>query len=211
MIGGIRSLIRYTCPVKEVGTGYCPFSHTEQPKPPKSMPPEQLREEFPELYCRYWNQVYAFFRRRYCSVLDSEDLAQETFIRAYRSFPSFDGRISLQAWLVTIMTRVWIDDIRKRTSQKRQRIDVPLGETFDEADSDPASDPEHHALEEEQRLLISEAIDTLPPKMRQCFLLWYQGMSGPEIALALEIKKGTVRSQIAHAIKAIRAAVKKKK
>ena len=64
------------------------------------------------------------------SLDDAEDLVQETFLRAWSRFQSFDGSGSFRNWLYVIATRLWLDEFRKR----RKRILLPM-------DGDP-SDPD---------------------------------------------------------------------
>ena len=71
------------------------------------------------------------------SLDDAEDLAQETFLRAWGKLKSFDGRGSFRNWLYVIATRLWLDEFRKR----RKRILLPIEGDPTDPDSPPQPDP----------------------------------------------------------------------
>ena len=86
---------------------------------------------------RYERMVFALLSRMLGHGPEVEDLAQETFVRAYRAFPEFDpqGPAKVSTWLLTIATRLALD------SRKRKRADeVPMSDV--EPPSDRPSNPE---------------------------------------------------------------------
>ena len=116
-----------------------------------------------------------------------EDLAQETFFRAFRALPRFDpdGRASLSTWLLTIASRLAIDEMRKRS--RRPTLEVV---------SDDVADRSH----EDDAIAVHQAIMSLTPESRLVVALrLVHGWSEREVAEALEIEPGTVKSRLSRA------------
>lgn len=136
-----------------------------------------------------------------------EDLAQETFLRAFRALPRFrgDGRASLGTWLVTIATRVALNELRRRPPHT-EPIDT-VTETvraIDAARSSESAVIERHASAQ----AIERAIADLPPAFRGAFLLReLHGLDYGEIAEVLEIDVGTVKSRLSRARARLRLAL----
>ena len=132
-----------------------------------------------------------------------EDLAQETFVRAYRAISTFgdDGRQHLSSWILTIATRLALDELRKRPL-----VTEPLGRAVDEL-------PSHRRADDDmERRLLWEAIETavrqLPPEYRAAFLLReVHGFDYESIADALNVDLGTVKSRLNRARSALRSAL----
>jgi len=130
-----------------------------------------------------------------------EDLAQETFLRAFRALPSFDrsaaGRLS--SWLLTIAARLALDELRQRR---------PLAARATR-DATPAAPPA--ASRPERRLvadIVARAVADLSPDHRAVILLReVHGFDYEEIAAALAISVGTVRSRLSRARAELRAAL----
>jgi RNA polymerase sigma-70 factor, ECF subfamily len=131
-----------------------------------------------------------------------EDLAQETFLRAFRGLHRFEGDVdrALGAWLVTIATRVGLNELRRK-APRLQALD-----TIEETLSTGRADPSMHG-----RLIgrgIDEAVRELPPNYRAAFLLReLHGFEYAEIARVLEIDLGTVKSRLSRARSRLREAL----
>ncbi len=136
-----------------------------------------------------------------------EDLAQETFLRAFRALPRFrgDGRASLATWLVTIATRVALNELRRRPPQTECLDTVAeSGRTSDAVRASEATVVERHASAQ----AIERAIADLPPAFRGAFLLReLHGLDYGEIASVLEIDVGTVKSRLSRARAKLRQAL----
>jgi RNA polymerase sigma-70 factor (ECF subfamily) len=131
-----------------------------------------------------------------------EDLAQETFVRAYRAFPDFDphGPAKVSTWLLTIATRLVLD-VRKR----RQIAAVPIVEGLEGTSS---STPESHLERHELGRAIARAAATLPDDQRAAFVLAeLHGLSTAEIATALEVPEATAKTRLFRAREKMRAAL----
>jgi len=160
------------------------------------------REAFDALVRRHQSAVITLARVLTSGRGDAEDLAQDVFVRAWRSIGTFRGDSTFRTWL----HRVAINVIR--TSQSRQgrlmRIFTARGrddESLDGARVGPAVDP---ASGEEpvdatlaRRQVIDRALATLPEELRVAVTLRdLQGLDYKEIAAALDVPIGTVESRI---------------
>ncbi len=131
-----------------------------------------------------------------------EDLAQETFLRVHRALPDFDpnGAARLSTWILTIATRLGIDELRRR-----RPVVVPLqaAEAIHAPDRADAV-----AVRNQQRSAIEAAVAALSADHRATFLLREaHGLEYDEIARALDIDLGTVKSRLSRAKDQLRAAL----
>lgn len=164
---------------------------------------------FAELVGRYQSLVYNVALRSAASAEDAADIAQETFLKAWRSLSAFRGECALSTWLCRITLSCACDFARA----KKRRAAAPLivtdadGEEFfvDVAVSDTSALPEDAALREEEIRAVREAIASLPEDQRVIVTMRDLGeMSYAEIAETLSLELGTVKSRLFRA----RAAVK---
>lgn len=118
---------------------------------------------------------------------EAEDAAQEAFVLAFRSLRSFRGQGRFYTWLYAIVVRVCLE--RKRSA--RWRSETPM----DSVPDAPASRPASGGCDE--RLLVESLLDRMTPPMRAALVLReLEGLEYEEIAQALRIPVGTVRSRL---------------
>jgi RNA polymerase sigma-70 factor (ECF subfamily) len=140
-------------------------------------------------------------------ILGDEDLAsdatQEAFLSAFRSITSFRGG-SFKAWLMRTVTNACYDELRR---QKR-RPSVPLepeSEDGEEMDSprwlaDPDMTPEQKAEADEVEHAIQHCLNNLPVEFKTVVIMAdIQGMDYSEVALAVRVPLGTIKSRLARA------------
>jgi RNA polymerase sigma-70 factor (ECF subfamily) len=122
---------------------------------------------------------------------DAEDVAQEAFLRAHRSFTSIRDRERFRAWLVRTTFRLALD--RRRGEQRRMhREDSAALETPQESAS-----MEDEALQGELRSKVADAIASLPEKLRLVMVLaGIEEQDVAEVARLLELPVGTVKSRL---------------
>jgi RNA polymerase sigma-70 factor (ECF subfamily) len=155
-----------------------------------------------DLVERYQRPVFALLSRmlhRRDLPPGVEDLAQETFLRVFRALPGYDrdGAAKLSTWILTIASNLAIDAIRRRR--------VPT-QPLDDA-HEPVGPGRSDAEAERLRLaeVLRRAIDDLSPEHRAAFLLReYHEFEYAEIASALAIDLGTVKSRLSRARAALR-------
>ena len=169
------------------------------------------RGEFDALVHRCHRHAYNVAFRLTGSHSDAEDLTQESFLRAYRFFDRYNRDMPFENWLYRIMSRVFIDELRKRPKLQTQSLDQPLflGDGSD-ADvlleiPDSAFDPEQLMLSESIEENLQQALNTLPDEFRIAVILSdIQGMCYEEIAETMNCSLGTVRSRLHRGRKQLR-------
>jgi RNA polymerase sigma-70 factor (ECF subfamily) len=127
-----------------------------------------------------------------------EDIAQEVFIRVYRSLPKFKFDASFFSWLYRITMNLCIDEIRKRKIRRVLSLDYLTEDTLEKSrkskDYAMASDS---VLAEEKRQVIQSALQRLTPEHREVLVLReYQDLSYIEIAETLGLRLEAVKSRI---------------
>jgi RNA polymerase sigma-70 factor, ECF subfamily len=162
-------------------------------------------EAFDGLVRRYQAQIVNLARAMTSSDADVEDLAQETFVRAWRAIATFRGQSTFKTWLYGIAINVIRTHRGRRARLRLVFWTAPKG-------ADPAVDPLERASADdgiESPLAMRDAIDralaTLPADMREAVVLRdVQGLDYREIADALGVPVGTVESRIFRARQRLR-------
>jgi RNA polymerase sigma-70 factor (ECF subfamily) len=129
------------------------------------------------------------------------DVAQEAFVRAFHSLPSFRGQSAFYTWLFRITVNVATDRHRQRGARARafgpERV---TEEEWARSTPDPGRGPDQEAARAEQRERIRRALDALPAKARTIIMLSdVEGLSYREIAEVLNCPIGTVMSRLHNA------------
>ena len=151
-------------------------------------------EAFEKLYDMYAQKVYNLALRMSKNPEDALDLSQEIFIRVYKSLVFFKGDSSFSTWLYSIASNACVDFTRRESKRKHDSIDDGVLQLPDLAT--PENEFEKKKLGED----IANAIDALPPNMREVIVLReINGLSYSEIADSLDIEEGTVKSRICRA------------
>ena len=151
---------------------------------------------------RYQRPVFALLGRMLLGRAEVEDLAQETFMRVFTALPRFDraGTAKLSTWILTIASRVALDQLARPAPAVRDPADLAAVPARAAVAADAGAD--RNAL----RRALEAAVAALPPAFRAAFLLReYHGLEDEEIARALDIELGTVRSRLARARTELRA------
>jgi RNA polymerase sigma-70 factor (ECF subfamily) len=156
---------------------------------------------FDALFERYKDYVYrvAFFVTRNSG--DAEEATQETFLGLLRALPRFkiEGPARFETWLY----KITVNRCRSRFRRKRPPS-ADWDELADELVAGVNGDPEHSALRREMRDAIWLAVDCLPDAQREVIALRYlSDLSYTEIAEALDINQGTVKSRLFYAHQAL--------
>lgn len=148
------------------------------------------REAYDELFAKYSGQVLHMLVRRCCGDEDqAKDIMQETFIKAFVNIEKFDTKYTFGQWIYTIARNLFIDHTRRKRSSMINEVDLdtPCGQP----------DPEQRVISRQNNRKIEEAISRLPQNYQDVFELRYmRDMSYEEIAVALSIPIGTVKTHI---------------
>ena len=160
------------------------------------------RAAFEPLVLENQKNVYNLALRMTGSEEDALDVSQEVFIKAYSSLGSFRGESRLGFWLYRLTYNMCIDLSRKKKRENTSSITYldDAGEESDLEIPDLRHLPEDEAERAELRRAVSAAIDCLTPEHRNMLLLReVSGLSYAEIARALTLNEGTVKSRLARA------------
>jgi RNA polymerase sigma-70 factor (ECF subfamily) len=163
---------------------------------------------------QYAPQLYSAALRMTRRPADAEDLVQETFLKAYRSFGTFEEGSNLRAWLYRILTNTYINMYRakQRRPQESDLGDVEdlylyrrIGSIEAAAASRSAEDQLFDLFTDDE---VKDALEGLPENFRLPVLLAdVQGFSYKEIAEMLDIPIGTVMSRLHRGRKAMQRAL----
>src|SRR5215469_3942002 len=158
---------------------------------------------FEELAMPLLDSLYNFARWLAHNETDAEDLVQDTYLKALRSFASFQPGTNFRAWMFKILKNTFLSS----RSKLERRMTVAMdSEDEDEPESAVDSDtPETILLNRANSQLVWNAIDNLPVHYRETLLLCdVEEMSYREIGEILSIPLGTVMSRLARARRAVR-------
>jgi RNA polymerase sigma-70 factor (ECF subfamily) len=139
---------------------------------------------------------------------EARDAVQETFVKAYQGAARWDGAAEVAPWLSRIAVNHAID--RYRHGRRRLRAETPL---LDEEEGGPrvtapAPSPERRAMDREAGERISAALSGLPERQRAVVVLrLYEEMNLDEIARALDMSLGTVKSSLHRALRRMRVSL----
>lgn len=139
---------------------------------------------------RHQRPVFGLLHRMGFDQATVEDLAQEAFLKAWRSLPSFRGDCQIATWLYRIVYRQALQHIRSRERQFRLQ---------DEAQTlrDVAQAPLPEAARTELRLALDSALSHLPAPQRLALGLYYfQEQSYEEVATIMQLPLNTVKTHI---------------
>ncbi|HHV97234.1 MAG TPA: sigma-70 family RNA polymerase sigma factor [Clostridiaceae bacterium] len=170
---------------------------------------------FEELIETYQNKVFNIAYSMLNNYEDANDVAQEVFIRVYKSIKNFKGESSFSTWLYRITTNVCLDELRKRKNKNVVSIDEDI--PFDDGEVtrqivDDGPTPDIIAEKKEVREIVNEAIGQLSEEHKTVIILReLQGLSYEEISKIINCPRGTVKSRINRARSALKNILKSKK
>lgn len=168
------------------------------------------RDAFGEIVARWQDRIYAAVYRMTGDADLARDLAQDTFLKAWSNLRSFQGGAALGTWLHSIALNQVRSEMRKRAAQKRgapRSLDAGRGGddegAIDPADAAPGA--EDRAASREHVALLRRAVAELDPDSREVIVLReFQDQSYEEIAAAVGVPVGTVRSRLFRAREELR-------
>ena len=158
---------------------------------------------FEELHRRYVASIYRLVRRKLGDALLAEDIAQETFMKAYEHLPDFEGNSKFYTWIVRIAVNEALMKLRRRKPERTVSLDEDIKTEDDSLPreiADWSPNPEQQYTQSELREILSKTIQGLPPGFRTVFVLRdVEGLSTEETAAALELSVPAVKSRLLRA------------
>jgi len=163
-------------------------------------------EAFRELIRRYQRYILNLVYRTIGDTNDAEDIAQEVFIKVYKSIRGFKGESKFSTWISKITVNLCMDKLREKAKNKEEDIEEEVWNTFAQpVNFNPEVMAERHELQE----TIKKAIESLPEELRVAFVLReLEDFSYDEIGEMLNIPIGTVESRIYRARMKLRSYLK---
>src|SRR2546421_8812607 len=158
--------------------------------------------------------LYTAALRMTRNAAEAEDLVQETYLKAYRAFGSFEQGTNLKAWLYKILTNTFINSYRSKKRRPEQTEiedveDLYLYRRLGGLEAAQAGrSAEEEVLDHFTEADVKEAVESLPEQFRMAVLLAdVEGFSYKEIAEILDIPIGTVMSRLHRGRKALQKAL----
>ncbi len=164
--------------------------------------PRTSQQEFDRLVDKTQRQAYNMAYRLTGNRDDAEDLTQEAYLRAFRSFGTYNRKLPFEGWFFRILSNLFIDLLRRRPKVKPLSLDHPMGDEESEQNlllqiADDHSDPAEALMENVMDERLQAALNALPETFRKAVLLCdVEGKSYEEIAMIMHSSIGTVRSRI---------------
>jgi RNA polymerase sigma-70 factor, ECF subfamily len=156
---------------------------------------------FDEIVRLHSPSLLAAARRRLGSEAAAQDAVQETFLRAYRAMPRFDGDLRLAAWLHRICSNVCFDEYDRRNRDRA---------TFDRltswrSDADDDTDDQPDPVQAERQVRLDAALKQIPPQYREALELHYgHDQSFRDISTQLGVSEENARARASRGRKALR-------
>ncbi len=166
------------------------------------------KHAFDLLVIKYQRKLARLLSQFIRDAAEVEDIAQETFIKAYRALPSFRGESAFYTWLYRIginTAKNFLVSQGRKVPTTVSEFDNEEAENFEEAGRlREVSTPESELMSKQIAQTVNQSLDSLPEELRTAIVLReIEGLSYEEIASIMNCPIGTVRSRIFRAREAI--------
>lgn len=159
---------------------------------------ETQKDAFSCIVAQYSEQLYWQIRRMVLSHDDTNDLLQNTFIKAWMSIDYFRAEAKLSTWLYRIALNECLTFLNKQRATSNIPIDDPEADVVNKLESDS------YFSGDETQILLQKALQTLPEKQRMVFnLKYYQEMKYEEMSEIFGTTVGALKASYHHAVKKI--------
>jgi RNA polymerase sigma-70 factor (ECF subfamily) len=155
---------------------------------------------------RHRGPVVHFLYRMVQNQAVSEELAQEVFLRVYRSRSTYEPTAKFTTWLFRIATHVALNSIRDGKKEKgHESLDVETSEGTERQVADRQPTVEQEMVHEVKRREVRQAIEALPAKQRAAVLMHkYEGLDYAQIAAVLNCSESATKSLLFRAYESLR-------
>jgi RNA polymerase sigma factor (sigma-70 family) len=158
------------------------------------------REAFAVLFGRLAPRLHAFFTRSFADGGTADDLLQVTFLQIHRSRAKYHSGLPLRPWIFSIAERVRIDELRRRYRRPEMVSDEELDDT-----AEPLAPGRQDDAAQDLAAQVQRALGSLPPSQRVVIHLHrFEGMTFPEIAIALGATEGAIKLRAFRAYERLR-------
>ena len=154
-------------------------------------------DAFEELLVRHQHAVVGTVAKMLGSAGDAEDIAQQVFLRLWKSAPRYKATAKFTTYLFTITRNLVFNETRKRWRRNEHSLDAQEEDWHRQIPESAEANPDEQLLQSEMRAAVDKAIEALPEKQRLAVILRrYEQMPYDEIAGILEISVSAVKSQL---------------
>ena len=158
---------------------------------------------FEELMHKYYPRILNFIYRFVGNKSAAEDLAQEVFLRVYKSAWKYKPKSKFQTWLYTIAKNIALNELRRISRSAHTLDETAHGGTSEyhkEIEDSMAASPDEEIMQKERAVQIRAAISKLPKNQRMALILRrYEEFSYAEIAATLDVSDKAVKSLLSRA------------
>ena len=174
----------------------------------------RVEENFEKLFRKFRPLIHSFFLRKGFSAEESKDLTQDVFFRVFKGIDTFRGESRFERWLWEIAGKIYLNELRRRKTEKRHGIEQSLDARTESGDESnppleiraPDLSPEELLLYRQGLSALRSAFKQLPDQMRRCCILRYEkGLKYQEIAVLMKISIETVKAHLHQARKRLMA------
>jgi RNA polymerase sigma-70 factor (ECF subfamily) len=197
--------------IAEMAAGHVPFDSLSDAEVMLRAAADDAAYEY--LVNKYHRPMIAFMYRMCRNQAQAEELAQEVFLRVYRSRSSYAAEAKFTTWLYRIATNLAVNHARDNKVERSGKVvsldepDEESGTTLDVADS--TLNVEQNILRRERLQAIKKHVMALPEKQRAAVLMHkYQGMDYRDIAAALKLSESATKSLLFRAYEGLRERLK---
>ncbi len=164
---------------------------------------EGTESAFRDIVLRYQRPVYGLILRIVKDPSRAEELAQDTFVKAFRALHTYDVERKFSAWVLTIAHHVAIDEVRKGAAPMQSLDEITEGRTEPREFADlRAASPAAVAERAELAVALQTAVGRLRPEYREVVTLRYEReLDYEEIAEITGLPMGTIKSSLHRARK----------
>lgn len=174
---------------------------------------DDLDGSFERLVRGHQDRIYSIALRMLGDPRDAEEAAQDAFVRAYRALAGYDEtrirELRLRPWLATIVLNLCRSRLTRRAGPVKTQLslDLALPGQF-EPRADEAASPAAISATRAAAYDWANLLQTLPPAYRTAVILRHvDGLSYPELAIALDRPEGTVKAQVHRGLALLRTAL----
>lgn len=165
------------------------------------------QQAYAEIVKRYQNFVFTIALRYTPNREDAEEIAQDCFIKAYRSLADFRGDSKFSTWLYTIVTTTCLTFLRKK---KLEVHSLDKERVFEVADSQDSGFQANQVEQKSRISMVNQAINLLSPDDAQIITLFYKGeQSLEEIGQVMKLESNTVKVRLHRARQRLRDKMEK--
>ena len=166
------------------------------------------RDALDMLISKHEARAYQFAFRLTRNQEEASDVVAEAFVRVYNALPNFKGQSAFTTWLYRILTNCFLDMRKRDKSRQTTSIDsntITTDGSMERQIEDPGLDPMEQSVRAERERTIEKAVERLPEYQRTMIVMYHaEMMAYEEIASALDLPVGTVKSRLNRARIAVR-------